>query len=107
MTSEDNETWTIRIDESATFPDGSPVDAEAVAATFERGREVPDSPNAAFYDTIIAVEADDDLTVSVELSRPNPSFPRELAGLTGMVMPPGRSDDEVAAGPSGIGSVRL
>lgn len=96
-------TWTITLVDGATFVDGGPVDAAAVVYTFERGRTIPDSPSAAFYANIAAVEASDASTVVLTLVEPNTDLPRQLAGLPGMIIDPTLGDGDLARSGAGSG----
>ena len=83
--------YTFHLREGVTFHDGTPFNAEAVKANFDRMQNFAEEFQAdAFYygqlfdgfgaDNIVqSVEATDDMTVTFTLREPNPSF---LYGLT-------------------------
>lgn len=80
---DDGQRWTFTLRQGVTFSDGSPFDAEAVKATFDRLLD-PASESAAisaFGDVLEqgAVSADDEHTVTFTLSRPFSDFPYLVA----------------------------
>ena len=79
-------TFTLR--SGLTFSDGSPLDADAVAKSIERGRTQSDSLIAPQMKTIKSVTASGDLDVVVELSEIDYQYPLLFAGKTGMVVNP-------------------
>jgi peptide/nickel transport system substrate-binding protein len=101
--SDDSVRWTITLVEGATFVDGSPVDADAVTYTFERGLTVGDSPSAAFFGNVASVEATDPSTVVLTLEQPNADLPRQLAGLPGMIINPALGNGDLARAGAGSG----
>jgi hypothetical protein len=88
ITSDDLLTWTVEMADGATFADGSPVDATAVVYSLERGKSLTESPLAPVFAQIDSVTADDDSTVTIVLTQANVAFPRDMAGLAGMVVNP-------------------
>lgn len=105
----DDTTFEITLQEGVTFQDGSPFDAEAVAAHFDRALTSPLSSVREQLAFIENVEVVDDLTVRLELSEPRVGvLPALLTGRAGMVASPSAveeageqygSDGAVGAGP--------
>ena len=84
----DRTTLQLILRPDVTFSDGAPVDAEAVAANFERGKTVEASPSAGFYANIESVEVIDPMTVQLNLVDPTTSMLSDLSRLPGMMMSP-------------------
>jgi peptide/nickel transport system substrate-binding protein/oligopeptide transport system substrate-binding protein len=107
VVSADGRTYTFHLRDNATFHDGSPIDARAVVASFNRasdpaltggdGYELP----AAIYltdidgvaerlsgerDTITGISAIDDRTVQVTLVQPTANFLYKLTGSPAQVV---------------------
>ncbi|MDZ5079199.1 MULTISPECIES: ABC transporter substrate-binding protein [Actinomycetes] len=86
ITTDDLLTWTLKLTPSLTFSDGSPLDATAVIAHFERMAD-PDStcecqPMAA---QITGTEATDAVTVQFTLEAADVAFDRNLTRGLGMI----------------------
>lgn len=81
--SDDGLTWTFRLRETATFHDGTDVDAAAVATALERAHATEGTPvsNAPIAD--VGGEGD---TVTVTLTEPFASLPAVAADTTGQVL---------------------
>lgn len=79
-------TFTLR--PGLKFSDGTALDAAAVKANIERGRDEKDSLIAAQLTTVKQVGAPDPLTVVVDLTQPNFQLPNLFAGKTGMLVSP-------------------
>lgn len=99
----DRTTFELTLREDLVFSDGTPLDAEAVVANFDRGRSLEASPSAAFYGTITDVVAIDDLTVQISLERPTTALLDELSRLPGMMMSPASFDGDPGVTPIGAG----
>ena len=102
----DGKSVAFTLKEGLVFSDGSPIDAEAVKKSLERGRDADNSLIAAQLADLTDVTADDDLTFTLELAGPNYQYPNLLAGKTGMVVNPAvfESDpDSLATQPAGSG----
>jgi len=85
--STDGLTLTLHLQPNVTFHDGTPFNAAAVKQNLERrtsGRLALSWMLAA----ITSIDAVDDLTVRINLSRPNPALPTELALGTFAMMSP-------------------
>lgn len=79
-------TFTLR--PGLKFSDGTALDAVAVKANIERGRDEKDSLIAAQLTTVKQVSAPDADTVVVDLTKPNFQIPTLFAGKTGMLVSP-------------------
>jgi peptide/nickel transport system substrate-binding protein len=98
-------TFTLR--PGLTFSDGTPLDANAVKASIERGRNQPDSKIASQLTEINDVVVASPTSFDLKLSRVDFQLPLLLAGKTGMVVSPtafgkdakGLSTQPVGAGP--------
>ena len=93
-TSEDGLQVTIPLRaDGVLFNDGTPFGADAVKQSLDRHRELPGSVRATELESVEAVEAPDDSTVVLRLSRPDPALPATLADRAGMVMSPAAMDE--------------
>ena len=93
--------WTIELREGIEFHDGTPLDAEAVAANLTAHAESPLS--AGVLAPLTDVETTDDLTVTVSASTPWSTFPAVLASRVGYVASPSTLDDPSAEDVVGTG----
>lgn len=71
--SEDGLTYTFTLREGAEFASGNPITADDVVFSFNRLKNLQDSP-AFLADNVASVEAADTQTVVVTLASPDPSF---------------------------------
>ena len=87
--SEDNLTWTFKLRSGVTFHDGTPFNAAAVKTSFERVLN-PDvgSPRRSVLAAITAVEAVDDLTVSITTDVPTGALLQQLAHPVAAILSP-------------------
>ena len=85
-TSEDLLTWTFTLREGVTFHDGSAFDAEDVKASYERIMAV--GANAFRLDAVESMEAVDELTFEITLTRPAPNLLVQLGAFKGMAIIP-------------------
>ncbi len=89
--SEDELTLTMNIHSGITFHDGSELTAEDVAFSLDRVRGEDESLEGPAYTSSLAlidyVEVEDDYTVIIHLSEPDPILRNSLAYLPGMVVP--------------------
>src|SRR6188768_3675743 len=74
----DGKSVSFTLKEGLVFSDGSPIDAEAVKKSLERGRDADNSLIAAQLADLTDVTADDDLTFTLELAGPNYQYPNLL-----------------------------
>lgn len=103
---EDGTAVTFTLQDGLVFSDGTPLDAEAVKKSLERGRDAENSLIAPQLADLKDVKVDDDLTFTLELAGPNYQYPNLLAGKTGMVVNPAafeKDPDALATQPAGSG----
>lgn len=85
--SEDGLTWTFHLEDGHKFSDGTPVDAEAVKASFERSLKINAGP-ASVFTMVSEITVEDLLTVTFKLSEPFPPFLSTLAANYGNIVNP-------------------
>jgi peptide/nickel transport system substrate-binding protein len=73
--------WEFKLRPGVTWHDGKPFTADDVAFTYQRARNVPNSPGGfgGFLRTVKTVEVVDPLTLRIDTGEPAPNLPRELA----------------------------
>jgi peptide/nickel transport system substrate-binding protein len=88
--SDDLRSWTVTLRPGISFHDGTPVNADAVVASFEAQRTSPLVGLAVqpFFPTEGAIEKIDDLTVQFNLTESHRHFPTYVTGQLGMVASP-------------------
>ncbi|MCS5734158.1 ABC transporter substrate-binding protein [Herbiconiux daphne] len=89
-----NVTFTLRPD--LVFTDGTPLDAEAVKAFFERGKTQEDSFLKDQLATVDTVSADSDVDVTLHLTGVDYQIPALVAGRTGAISSEKAATDDVA-----------
>src|SRR5690606_36787378 len=77
--------WTFHLRDGATFPDGTPVDAEAVKLSFDRTIAINRGP-ATFIESVVDVQAVDSLTVAITLEEADPYIVNKVTKI-GIVNP--------------------
>ncbi len=99
-------TFTLR---EAEFSDGTPVDAAAVKANLERGRDQPNSTLAGQLRIVTGVDVIDERTVTVHVDQADYQVPYLFAGKTGFIVNPATFDDveSLATQPEGSGPFEL
>ncbi|ACZ39847.1 ABC transporter substrate-binding protein [Sphaerobacter thermophilus] len=75
---EDLTQYTFKLDERATFADGSPVEAKDVKWSLERLHNLKGSPSF-FMDGLESIETPDDRTVVINLAKPDSAFLAKMA----------------------------
>lgn len=101
---------TFHLREGLTFSDGTALDAEAVKASLERGRDAENSTIAAQLAVVVDIVADSPTDVRLVLDQPDFQIPLLLSGKTGMIVSPAafEADPEaLATQPVGAGSFVL
>ena len=91
--SEDGLTWTFNLEEGHNFSDGTPVDAAAVKASFERSLEINAGP-ASVFTMVSEINVVDPMTVEFVLSDPFPPFLSTLAANYGNIVNPKVSEHD-------------
>ncbi|ADO43089.1 ABC transporter substrate-binding protein [Ketogulonicigenium vulgare] len=79
---------TFNLREGVVFHDGTPFNAAAVAANFERSLTLPDSLRRTELASVESVEVVDDLTVILHLKAPDSTLMSQLTGQPGMMKSP-------------------
>jgi peptide/nickel transport system substrate-binding protein len=83
---EDQSRWTFRLRPDLTFHNGSPVDAEAVRASFERLFALALAPSTVlgrFIEHVDQIQVEDELTIVFDLGRPQRLFETAMAAPYG------------------------
>ena len=93
--SEDRLTYTLTIRDGVSFTDGTPLDADAVAANLNEFR-ASSSPALATADEIVDVVADGNIVV-ITLNAPDPALLHNLASALGVLMSPATFGTDTAA----------
>jgi peptide/nickel transport system substrate-binding protein len=86
--SDDKKSVTLTLRDGATFSDGTPVDADAVKASLDRGRTLPDSTVKADLANIANVTVVDPHAVRLDLNEPDVTLIYTLATHAGSVINP-------------------
>lgn len=97
-------TMTLTLRTGVEFSDGTPFDAEAVKANFERGMAEKAGPWTSVFATFDRVEVADDSQVVVHLKEPLPSIVSDLAFIPGMMVSPEALQDTDALKNEPVGS---
>jgi len=100
---------TVTLRDGLTFHDGDVLDANAVVANIERGKNLETSSVKGDLATVASVAAQDDLTVVFTLTEPDAALPAKLADRAGMIVSPKAFDDgtNLAIAPVGAGPWKL
>lgn len=83
---EDKSVWTFQLRRGVTFQDGTPLDAEAARASFERLLTLGFAPStmlARFVDDPARITASDNHTLEFDLGRSQPLFEAAIGAPTG------------------------
>jgi peptide/nickel transport system substrate-binding protein len=104
--SDDLLTWTFTLREGVTFHDGSEFTSADVVASFERIRTDDAAQNGFRLDAVDEINAPDDLTVELVLTRPAPNLLEQIGPFKGMAIAPADAieagtlgDDPIGTGP--------
>lgn len=106
---------TLTLREGATFHDGTPVNAQAVIANFDRSKSLTEPIGQTMQngmDLMASYSAPDERTVVIELSEPNGQMEYWLSANPGMMISPaaltagayGSSLEPIGAGPYAVES---
>ncbi len=108
--------WTVEgtdvsltLRDDVQFSDGSDLDAEAVKANLERGRDLyaTGTTQIAAFGDIESVDVVDATHLDIHLTGPSSTFLNGLAGAAGLIMAPSSLDDpELDRNPVGSGPYR-
>ncbi len=79
--SEDNLTYTFKLQPGAEWHDGRPLTAEDVVFSYEYQQQYP-PVNTADFSAVKKVEARDEVTVIMELNEPEPFFLDKMCSFT-------------------------
>lgn len=107
--------FTLTLREGATFHDGTPVNAQAVIANFDRSKSLTQPIGQTMQnaiDLLASYSAPDDRTVLIELSEPSGQMEYWLSANAGMMISPaaltpgayGSSLEPIGAGPYAVES---
>ena len=108
--SPDDRTLILHLREGVTFHDGTPLNAEAVIYNLNRGLTLPDSAVAVDIESIESMEAIDDLTVKLNLNRPDSALVLNLSDKAGMMVSPTAAErlgDDFQSAPVGAGPFKF
>ncbi len=86
--SDDGKALTFKLRPGVTFHDGEKMDAAAVKANLDRARTLPDSLRKSELTSVESVDVVDDLTVKLNLSRPDATLVSQLSDRAGMILSP-------------------
>lgn len=104
---EDAQTLRFTLRPGMTFTDGEAYDAEAVKTWLDYGREADDTPYRNL-DAIDEVVVEDELTVRLDLSRPDPRLTKFFVGHMGAVPSPAALESgDLGTNPIGAGPYTL
>ena len=106
LTFVDDLTLDITLRSGLTFSDDSPVTAESIVAGVD-AMTASNSQIKGNFSSIAAVEAIDDLTARLTLSRPSPWLPAQIAVWLPCVAPSALATGSIADRPVGSGPYRL
>jgi peptide/nickel transport system substrate-binding protein len=85
---EDGMSIDMELREGVTFHDGTPFDAEAVAANIERSQTMDESRRKSELASIASTEVTGPLSIRLKLTQPDATVMAQLADRAGMMMSP-------------------
>lgn len=97
-------TWRFALRDGVTFHDGAPFNADAVISSYERllVPEIEQVNRSRFFEGLeLKLTKVDDLTVDIELNKPEPLFLQKIANLP--IVSPNMSRTELSRAPVGTG----
>ncbi|KAA0968208.1 ABC transporter substrate-binding protein [Aureimonas fodinaquatilis] len=86
--SDDGLTMVMNLVENATFHDGTPFNAEAVAFNIERGKTLPESVRKSELASVEKVEVTGPYQVTITLAKPDASLLSQFSDRAGMMVSP-------------------
>ncbi|WP_297833794.1 ABC transporter substrate-binding protein [Pseudomonas sp.] len=92
---EDGTRITFELRDGLTFTDGTPLDANAVKAFFERGKNQKNSFLKDQLAEVQSISAEGATKVTLRLSEPNYQIPYLLAGRTGAISSPAAAEKDL------------
>lgn len=119
--SEDNETWTVTLEEGWEFSDGSPVTADSFVDAWNYGADPENEQLSSYFfypiegtddvgnteegaDSISGLEVVDERTFTITLKQPESDFPGRLGYSAYFPLPASAFDDMEAFGEAPIGN---
>lgn len=87
-TSDDGTTITMQLREDVVFHDGTPFDAEAVAANIERSQTLDESRRKSELKSITSTEVTGEYEIVLNLAGPDATLMAQLADRAGMMVSP-------------------
>jgi oligopeptide transport system substrate-binding protein len=119
ITSDDNQTWTITLEEGWTFSDGTPVTADSFAKAWDWGAALDNAQNLSYFfepikgfsydkNTSLIEEGglvvEDEHTLVVNLTQPESDFPIRLGYAAFFPLPESFHEDPEAFGEAPVGN---
>ncbi|MGI5157445.1 ABC transporter substrate-binding protein [Microbispora sp. CA-102843] len=106
--SKDGTTFDVTLRDGVKFQDGTPLTADAVKRSIERGKTLPKSLVKAQLDMVKSIEVVDDTHVRFHLSGPPGAIANILASEAGMIISPKAIDSpDLGTKPVGTGAYTL
>ena len=107
-TSEDQLTWTFKLQEGVTFHDGEEFSADDVVYSYERIID-EELSNAYRFESVKSVRAVDDTTVEITVKRPTPNLLALIGGFKGMAIVSEQNvkSGDIGSSPVGTGPFML
>jgi peptide/nickel transport system permease protein/peptide/nickel transport system substrate-binding protein len=107
----DDTTLVLNLREGVTFHDGTPFNAEAVAYNIDRVQNHPNTKVPADLEAVESTEVIDDLTIQLNLNRPDSGVVGILSDRAGMMVSPtaaeAADEKQLDASPVGTGPFKL
>jgi len=97
--SNENKRLTFTLRDDMVFHDGTPLNAEAAVANLERARTLPDSLRRSELASVESVEAVDEHTIALNLSRPDATLLAQLSDRAGMMLSPATFESDLGTNP--------
>ncbi|MCK5500198.1 MAG: ABC transporter substrate-binding protein, partial [Tritonibacter mobilis] len=86
--SDDGKTITMQLREGVVFHDGTPFNAEAVAANIERSKTLDESRRKSELASVTSTEVTGDYEIKLHLAGPDATLMAQLADRAGMMLSP-------------------